>query len=258
MNLVGSMITRNELGRYLEHSIAALLGFCDEVRVLDDGSTDGTLEYLASLDRVAVKRRDDLAAMFEHEGRGRNDLLDWTLAGAPSHVITVDADEIVIGGAQVRQACVDDGGRGVWTLVMEEVWKADRRGLWTREDGGWRRHPVPIVWRAPAGDGGAGWRVRDRQLACGREPLAVQRVAPKHLPAAVLHFGWSNEAERQARYDRYVVADGGRFHAGTHLASILDADSKVRLRRRYWPAGIDADALLARVRCDDCATAVAA
>jgi hypothetical protein len=142
---------------------------------------------------------------------------------------------------------------------MEEVWKADARGLWTREDGGWRRHPVPIVWRAPNGQAvGSGiWKVRDRQLACGREPVAVARIPARQLPASVLHLGWTNEAERQARFDRYTVADGGRFHASAHLQSIMWPDAKVRLRRRHWPPGVDQKALLARVRCGDCGEAAA-
>lgn len=255
LNLIASLIVRNEAHRYLEWSVGALLEFCDEIRVLDDGSTDGTYEILAELDRVHVKRRGG-DPMFEHEGRARNELLDWTYAGNPTHVLAVDADEIVVGGQRVRAACENNQGRGSWSLLMEEVWKADMRGLWTREDGGWRRHPIPCVWRVPAKAlrGGKPWRIRDRQLACGREPAAVSRLPARPTGASVLHFGWANEAERQARFDRYTVADGGRFHADAHLQSILWPDSRVRLRRLPWPAGPDRE-LLDRVRCTDCAAA---
>jgi glycosyltransferase involved in cell wall biosynthesis len=47
VKLIASLIVRNELKRYLEPCVAHLLEFCDEIRVLDDRSDDGTREWLA-------------------------------------------------------------------------------------------------------------------------------------------------------------------------------------------------------------------
>jgi hypothetical protein len=54
--------------------------------------------------------------------------------------------------------------------------------------------------------------------------------------ANVLHFGWTNVQDRQARYDRYVEHDGGRFHKNSHLESIMWADDQVQVTPRTWPA----------------------
>lgn len=55
----------------------------------------------------------------------------------------------------------------------------------------------------------------------------------------LLHFGWANVAERAARYERYVVADNGRFHARAHLDSIMWPDDRVTVERREWPDALD-------------------
>lgn len=249
VKLVASMIARNELGRYLEPCLRSLLEFCDEIRILDDASDEpGWPHALNGLGDRVVMRRLDQPTFFEHEGRARNALLDWTLEGRPTHVLAVDCDELVTNGAAVRAACETDQGAGSWSLVMEEVWKADARSLYTREDGGWRKHPVGVLWRVPPGrvaQSGA-WRVADRKLACGREPLAVRRLRPLPISASILHMGWANVSERRARYQRYVEHDGGSFHARQHLDSIMWPDRKVRLRRRPWPEGLDVEAILAR------------
>ncbi len=238
MNLVASMMARNEMGRFLPQCVESLLTFCDEVRVLDDGSTDGTLEWLEAHDQVAVTANTG-EAMFEHEGKARNLLLDWTLRGRPSHVLAIDADEFVGDGAALREACSDRRST-VWSLNIEEVWKADASAMWVRQDGGWRPHAIPVLYQAPRHGGGL-WRIQDRQLACGREPLAVRRIARLATPTGVslLHMGWTNVADRAARYARYVEADGGKFHASQHLRSIMWGDRQVRLARREWPAGLE-------------------
>lgn len=250
MNLIASLLVRNELGRYLRPCIAHLLDFCDEIRVMDDGSTDGTADWLEAQDRVHVLRQS-ASSFFEHEGRARNASLAWTMQGRPTHVLAIDADEFVTDGALVRNSCQVNRGPGVWSLIMEEVWKADDGRLWTRQDGGWREHPIPILWRAPRARVAAtgAWQIADRQLACGRTPTILRRFRPV-VPSgsSVLHFGWSCEADRAERHRRYVEADGGRFHASAHLNSIMWPDRKVRLAGREWPAGLDRDVLLARIR----------
>ncbi len=251
MKLAASVIVRNELHRFLEPCIQSLLEFCDSVRVWDDCSDDGTYEWLLCQDRVAVGLEPE-PSFYRHEGRARNRALRWAMDGKPTHILAVDADEFVTDGAAIRLACGNDLGRGVWSLGLQEVWKADERSLWLREDGGWKAQEggVPILWRAPQGriaHSGV-WQVADRALASGREPAAVRRIRAVPSGSGLLHFGWACEADRAARYQRYVEHDGGRFHRNAHLESIMWADRRVKLRKRPWPAGLDRAAILERTR----------
>src|SRR5688572_17343197 len=115
-------MARNELGRYLEPCIAHLQDFCDAIAVMDDGSTDGTREWLAEQERVKVIANPG-RPMFEHEGQARNALLAFTLKQRPSHVLSIDADEMATEGAAVRAACDLDDGNGAFALTLEEIWK---------------------------------------------------------------------------------------------------------------------------------------
>lgn len=236
MKLVASLIVKDEANRYLEPCVQHLLEFCDEVRAYDDGSTDGSDELMDSLGvKVA---RDPESTFFQHEGNARNRSLQWTLEGQPSHVLAIDADEFVSDGAAVRRAC--EGAGAVWSLEMLEVWRAFDECLCVREDGGWRSHPVPVLWQVPDRPSSL-WRIADRALACGRVPVPVDRLAHAAVTtdASLLHFGWANQAERVARHHRYAVADGGRFHRSTHLDSILWPDDQVGMRPVDWPPGLN-------------------
>ncbi len=251
MNLVASLIVKDELSRYLRPCIASLLAFVDEIRVLNDHSIDGSDEWLREQDRVTVAD-SQVAPMFEHEGAARNALLQWTFQAKPTHVLSIDSDEFVTDGAAIRSACETNASRGSWSLGLEEVWRADERNLWIRQDGGWKAQErgIPILWQAPRARVGAtgAWQIPMRQLACGREPAAVRRVRPVPSGAGLLHFGWACADDREARYQRYVEHDGGRFHNRAHLDSIMWTDRRVRLAQRRWPEGIDRVALLERIR----------
>ena len=238
MILAASVIVRNELQRYLQPCIGALREFCDLVCVVDDGSTDGTYEWLADQydDQLRPHFIPEGAGFFAgHEGRRRQALLDWTLSFKPTHILAIDADEFVADGQAVRAFC-ERGTKPVGTLVMQEVWEIEENRLQIRQDGGWRSHPVPILYAVPEGP----LTMMDRALACGREPLEIRRHAgrARATRTEVLHFGWANPETRQERYDRYAVADGGRFHQSRHLDSILWADARVQLAAREWPAGL--------------------
>lgn len=241
MNLVASLICRNEMDRLLPLAVESLLEFCDEIRVLDDGSTDGTYEWLLGQDRVSVLTNTG-PTFFEHEGRARNELLKWTFEANPTHVLAIDADEFVSDGQELRRSLTRQGM--VWTLQMEEVWKADGH-LWIRSDGGWRPHPVPILYALPSQRPASRnkrlqWQVLDRQLSCGREPLAVRHLAGRAIPThvSILHFGWLDTSKRQERYDRYVTHDGGNFHNLRHLNSIMWEDRQIKLFSKPWPADL--------------------
>jgi glycosyltransferase involved in cell wall biosynthesis len=239
LNLVASLIVKNELGRYLQACIGSLRDFCDLIVVVDDGSTDRTGEWLDDNadDRMVVKHLDPDDGFFAgHEGRRRQALLDFTVEQKPTHVLAIDADEFVADGALVRHFCELPLQTG--QLLMQEVWKMEPSGLSIRQDGGWRPHPVPILWRCDTYEPGV-WTINDRALACGREPTATRRMRrPRPTGTEILHFGWANEAERELRYQRYVEHDDGNFHNRRHLDSIMFTDIQVTLAGRKWPKGL--------------------
>ncbi len=71
----------------------------------------------------------------------------------------------------------------------------------------------------------------------------AQGARAKPVGSDLLHFGWTRPGERKERYDRYTRHDGGRFHAGSHLRSIMWPDARVKLQWRDWPEGAVFDSL---------------
>jgi hypothetical protein len=226
VKLVASLIVgENEGSRYLDQCLAHLAGFCDHIVIVSDAAQPESRRFYA------------------HEGRARQHLLEETLAFNPTHVLAIDADEFVADGPAVRRALEDDyrTTRHLWALRLQEVWKLDGDQLLIREDGGWNaqaRQPVGCIWRVQPG---VDYRIRNRQLACGRIPGQLAHAA-RFAPAVgdLLHFGWTNQRERAARHARYAEHDRGRYHARRHLDSILWPDEKITLRRRGWPTGLTA------------------
>lgn len=233
MNLVASLIVRNERRRYLPLAVRHLLTFCNEIRVLDDNSDDGTAEWLETFDQRVKVRSNTGPGFYEHEGRARQLLYDFTLEAEPDYVLAIDADEFVGDPMCVRETCAK--GVEVATLSLSEVWAADENGLTIRVDGLWKARTVPILYRPQPG-----WTIKDKALACGREPTQVVERYGRARPtgSSILHFGWTRKSERIARAARYDVHDGGKFHPDAHLRSILweeQRNRRLRLQSMLWP-----------------------
>lgn len=235
MKLIASLIVRNEHDRYLDVCLSSLNEFCDEIRVVDDGSTDGT--HACLVEHGCVIDRDFRSRFYEHEGRARQRLLDFTLQGQPTHILAIDADEIIGDGPAMRRQVEQTPSRsGAWSLWMTEVWKADERAIQERVDGAWGQRKVPIVFQPMRN-----MKIADRALASGREPQAVAKAAIRGqapVVGEVFHLGWACQSDRANRYHRYEVHDGGEFHASQHLLSIMWPDAQVSFREHPWPPGM--------------------
>ena len=210
--------------RYLRPCLDAL-AFCDEIRVLDDGSVDGTYEYLKGREGVTVKRCEGLSWR-RHEAVFRRELQDFTLEAEPTHVLAIDADELIVDGT-IRATLEAEERQSAFTLRMVEIWATDP--MTVRHDGGWRPHEKTMLWRVPSKMTHA-WRIQGRAMACPRVPPAARRGRSTRLGVDVLHLGWAKPEERAMRYARYLTLDDGRFHAKAHLDSILWPDERCDLR----------------------------
>jgi glycosyltransferase involved in cell wall biosynthesis len=245
LNLTAALVCRNEVNRYLPLVVSHLREFCDRLVILDDGSDDGTTQWLRdNADEQMIVEYAARSTFFTHEGRCRGHLLDVLLEQKPDRVVSLDADEIVSDGTALRERIESDPAQDVWSLEMAEVWNADAEHLYIRCDVGWRPHPLSLVWRAP--QHGEKWRMLDRALACRRVPMPVLSASAKPSGESVFHLGWLDKSTRQARYNRYAEHDKGRYHASSHLRSILFPDSRIRLQPRSWPAGPVFDSLRER------------
>lgn len=238
MKLTASLLVADgEMRRYLPETLPALLEFCDEVRILDDGTQDGFSEWVEQWPGVFVTRAPT-PTFYNHEGRARQRLLDWTLEGSPDWILAVDADELVADGLTLRRSCeVVDGHVDVMTLCLWEIWAVEPERIYIRQDGGWAEHDAAVVY-APQRLAQP-LRIQDKALACGRVPESVRRAQSACVPTSLLHLGWARRAERVDRHHRYVLHDGGRFHQGSHLDSILWEDQRVRLSNTRWPPGLE-------------------
>ncbi len=236
MKLTASVIVRNELGRYLAPCVAHLLEFCDEVRILDNCSDDGWRDVIHDPRVVSLRFPEESMqdrSLFVEHAVARQRLLDFALEGSPDWLLAIDADELITEGSVLRAACERNDADALH-VCMQEVWNAHDDRLDIRQDGGWVEHDIAMLWRPDRVRGPL--KIVDRGPATGRTPDAVGYGRVGHSCSAVLHMGWSNKAERQARYDRYVTADGGRFHSGRHLESIMWPDERVTVNSREWPA----------------------
>ena len=249
VKLVASAIIRNEAHRYLKPWLAHLREFCDEIRILDDASTDETNEILR--DRIApggVALMTVPEPLFDvHEGQARQRLLEWTLEAEPTHVLAIDADEFIGDGARLRTILEGDPVTPAWTLTMTEVWDVTDEALGIRVDGAWRPYDRVHLWAVPPQAqrqrAPSYWQIPQRKLACPPIPLSVIRSTTRASAQRIYHFGWADPSTRQARYDRYMALDGGRFHARGHLNSIIWPPERIQLQNAPWPDAMWAEAL---------------
>ena len=90
-NIVAMYRIKNE-ERWIKKSIESVLDVCSEVVILDDGSTDNTLEICQKMDRVDVTHQTNLPT---DEVRDYTKLLKMTMEKKPEYILAFDGDEIL-------------------------------------------------------------------------------------------------------------------------------------------------------------------
>jgi glycosyltransferase involved in cell wall biosynthesis len=223
--LIGTMLVKNEEGRYLEKVLEQMVKICDKITILDDCSTDDTPEICRSYG--ADVHYSDRSHWGTDELRQRKFL--WKLATHEAHpgdwVFCLDADETIpqIEKLPDKIKLAEQYGCDGLAFNLYDMWDAEHY----RDDELWNAHTrdwVMCVRYNPAKE----YIWRETQLHCGRFPLnACEQVGQTGL--AIQHWGWAREADREAKYKRYMEADPeGTSGSMAQYESILDPNPTLR------------------------------
>lgn len=222
--VIGHMVTRNELGRYLPSTIAWLRTLTDDqVHVYDDRSTDGTYEYLSDEDGVVVDCRLPGGITFaEDESAFRS--VAWHAMearfspGPQDWVLCMDADEYLVSreperfdlAADIEEALT--AGLGAVSFPVAEVFDWNSHPL-IRVDGYWGQiNACRLVRWRPEGT------FVPRREGGGSVPTGWQAPHLESNNFTILHLGYARLEDRRVRYARYA---GGVGHNPRHIKSIL-------------------------------------
>lgn len=224
MTVIGAILARNEAGpdRFLAQCVESLRPACNAILLLDDGSTDGTLDLAEELGCLVSSRASDTPA-WGAEAPARQEL--WhkaaELAGPDGWVLVSDADQVLLG-ADLIPALAQSWEAQAWAWPLYDLWTPTEY----REDGHWLAHLYPRPWMARVDAFGPNplWHPNGA-LHVGHLPPGefVAYVAPEEV--SWLHYGYSRPDLRQRKAAAYL----GQSHHLTefqraHAASILDYD----------------------------------
>ncbi len=226
--IIANMVVRNEADAYLPQVLDRLSEQVDLICVTDDASDDSTLDLLAKYPKVRSQVMPE-PTFRVHEGRLRQaswDFLSQHVTDDDTMILAIDADEELYETQYALRDLAAIGSLDVFNINFFHMWNETE----FRVDGGWRPHGSSRFFRYQPGG-----QFADRQMACGSEPTYVQhliRMRKYFVPTGLMmkHLSYIKDEDKRKKYDRYVELDGGAFHAGPHIQSIIDPPERVTLQ----------------------------
>lgn len=196
----------NEL-KYLQQSVPALLQMCDFVTIMDNGSTDGSLDYLTSQPIKLLRNQQtfppDYAAL-------TNKLLDNVSPGAT--VIRLAPDEYPSNEMLTNIRAYIKGGTAL--IGVYHLMKSPRQCL-PIEYPGYHQRIYPVT---------SALRYSGNVHEQANYPSPCYNI-PVETGVALLHFSYLEEARLRAKSVMYSQIPGSGFTTPDALASRLSLDT---------------------------------
>lgn len=223
MKLVVGMLVKNEADRYLKPVIRVISTFADEIVVLDDNSTDQTVEVINQTSTTPVLITSVHNGNFgEGEIFLRKLLYKLVMGRKPEWFMIIDADELYDGASrQIFDNLMNQDEVDVWGFRLYDMWDENHY----RADKLWRAHEfyIPMLVRnTPQFE--PVWKETPQH--CGRLPANVWGLRTKGSDAMkIKHYGWAKPEDRSKKYHHYMKYDPtGKYGNLAQYLSILDPE----------------------------------
>lgn len=211
------MLVKNEASKYLERVIRRCAEYSDEILILDDGSTDDSVDIARRLG-CGVRRRGQ-PGMWGNESPARAELWQWAAEVAgDGWILVTDADMLLVGDVRPLTRSTQCN---TWAWPLFDCW--DREQTF-RMDGYWKGHEHPRPWLfKPSECPDPVWP--DRGIHTGHAPLNYPiRACALYAPEVYwIHLAYVRREDRMKKHRQYLeqahqLSEFERAHA----ASVAD------------------------------------
>jgi glycosyltransferase involved in cell wall biosynthesis len=204
MKLIAQMIVRNEANRYLKQCLDSLSEYVDKIIIVDDASTDKTVEICKKYDKVLLKSLPYPLFNINESGL-REHLWEMVRQEKPDWVLSIDADEIFDEKFKKKLPGILNSEYSWFAFKLCDMW--DKKHY--RIDGCWS----PVFKRlfrfrnVPFGIGGS--------IHCGCVPFYVSRDPNGRCLGniRIKHLGWIKDSDKEKKYEFYINRAVGVSHS---------------------------------------------
>lgn len=216
-----SMIMKDEAGRKLRECLEEVRHYIDEALIIDDGSTDNSIaiaeEVLKDIPHRIIRNSK---SKFHKEYTLRQQQWEETIKMNPEWILNIDADQIF--ETKMREEIyylINQNEIDAWLFRLYDFWDETHY----REDDMWCAQLAWSWCSLLRYKPGFTYVWKETPQHCGHFPKNIYDLPYARSSMRLKHYGWANEADRIAKYNRYMLLDpGAKYGWQAQYDSILD------------------------------------